>query len=154
MRNVVSIALAVIVCGLALATQMTRCGVVADLGPAACLATGVTANVSARRWPTLVRQTPRRVVALLSASSATGQLLFLPRAHGYRPSRWRLAMVPWHPVFDLLVLVLLVMRDIRRHGAAVVWRGRGGAGAIAVRRGNALKLSFNALATASRDRTF
>jgi len=105
MRVVVSTALVFIVAGLALATQMTALWQLwLTWGLMLGLSTGVTANVLgatvASRWFTKRRGL---VVGLLSASSATGQLLFLP---------------------------------VRRAG------------------GNALALSFSALAMASRNRTF
>jgi sugar phosphate permease len=151
MRVVVSTALVFIVAGLALATQITW-------GLMLGLSTGVTANVLgatvASRWFTKRRGL---VVGLLSASSATGQLLFLPVAAWLSEHiGWRQAMVPAAVLCLIcLVLVMLFMRD---HPGDVDLASYGEDEVVAppVRRagGNALALSFSALAMASRNRTF
>src|ERR1700689_4323174 len=96
-RAVVATALVMIVLGLAIASQMTALwelwlawGVI--LG----LSTGVTANVLgatiATRWFTKRRGL---VVGVLSASNATGQLLFLPVAAWLSEHwGWRMAIAP------------------------------------------------------------
>src|SRR5580704_771311 len=115
MRAVVASALGVIVAGLALATQMTRLWELwLTWGLMIGLATGVTANVLgatvANRW---FAQRRGLVIGLLSASSATGQLLFLPLAAWLSDHLgWRLAMAPAAALCLLcLGLVILVVRD-------------------------------------------
>src|SRR5438067_1774964 len=96
-RAVVGTALALIVLGLALATHITAAWQLwLTWGLMLGLSTGVTANVLgatvASRWFTKRRGL---VVGLLSASSATGQLLFLPVASWLSEHvGWRQAMVP------------------------------------------------------------
>jgi len=159
MRVVVSTALVFIVAGLALATQMTALWQLwLTWGLMLGLSTGVTANVLgatvASRWFTKRRGL---VVGLLSASSATGQLLFLPVAAWLSEHiGWRQAMVPAAALcLVCLVLVVLFMRD---HPGDVDLASYGEDEVVAppVRRagGNALALSFSALAMASRNRTF
>ena len=97
LRRVVASALGVIVFSLALATQMTAVWELwVTWGLMIGLATGMTATVLgatvANRWFVTRRGL---VVGLLSASSATGQLLFLPVAAWLSVHwGWRLAMVP------------------------------------------------------------
>jgi len=159
LRRVVASALGVIVFSLALATQMTAVWQLwVTWGLMIGLATGVTATVLgatvANRWFVKRRGL---VVGLLSASSATGQLLFLPVAAWLSVHwGWRLAMVPASVLCLIcLALVLLIVRDhpgdlnLPSYGEVVVVPApsrRGG--------GNALALSFAALAQASRNRTF
>jgi sugar phosphate permease len=159
MRLVVSWALVLIVLGLFLATQMTAIWQLwLTWGLMLGLSTGVTANVLgatiASRWFTKRRGL---VVGLLSASSATGQLLFLPVAAWLSEHvGWRQAMMPAAAMcLVCLVLVLLFMSD---HPGDVDLASYGEDEVVAppVRRAgsNALKLSFAALAAASRNRTF
>ena len=159
MRVVVSTALVFIVAGLALATQMTELWQLwLTWGLMLGLSTGVTANVLgatvASRWFTKRRGL---VVGLLSASSATGQLLFLPVAAWLSEHiGWRQAMVPAAVLcLVCLVLVMLFMRD---HPGDVDLASYGEDEVVTppARRagGNALVLSFQALAMASRNRTF
>src|SRR5438132_682828 len=81
------------------------------------LATGVTANVLgaivATRWFVTQRGF---VTGLLGASSATGQILFLPVAAWLVDlAGWRLSLVPAGLIcFLCLVLVLLIVRDYPR----------------------------------------
>jgi len=159
MRVVVSTALVFIVAGLALATQMTALWQLwLTWGLMLGLSTGVTANVLgatvASRWFTKRRGL---VVGLLSASSATGQLLFLPVAAWLSEHiGWRQAMVP--AAVLCLVCLVLVMLFLRDHPGDVDLASYGEDEVVAppVRRagGNALALSFSALAMASRNRTF
>lgn len=159
MRVVVSTALVFIVSGLALATQMTALWQLwLTWGLMLGLSTGVTANVLgatvASRWFTKRRGL---VVGLLSASSATGQLLFLPVAAWLSDHvGWRQAMLP-AAVLCLVCLVLVVL-FLRDHPGDVDLASYGEDEVVAppVRRagGNALALSFAALAMASRNRTF
>jgi predicted MFS family arabinose efflux permease len=159
MRVVVAWALGVIVTGLGLATQMTRLWELwLTWGVMIGLATGVTANVLAatvaNRWFT---QRRGLVVGLLSASSATGQLLFLPLAAWLSDHLgWRLAMAPAALLCLLcLVLVLIVVRD---HPGELALPAYGETEVIPPpsrrRGGNVLTLSLTALAQASRNRGF
>jgi predicted MFS family arabinose efflux permease len=158
-RTVVGTALGTIVFGLVLATQMTMLWELwLTWGLMIGLATGVTANVLgatvANRWFVKRRGL---VIGLLSASSATGQLLFLPVAAWLSVHiGWRLAMAPAATMCLIcLALVLLVVRD---HPGDLALPSYGETAVVPApsRRagGNALKLSFAALAGASRDKTF
>ncbi len=158
-RTVVSISLATIIVALALASQMTA---IWELwlawGVMLGLCTGVTANVLgatiATRWFTKRRGL---VVGMLSASNATGQLLFLPVAAWLSDHLgWRMAIAPAAIACVVcLVLVQLVMCD---HPADVALPSYGEtAVARPINRrsqGNAILLSFNALALASRSPVF
>src|ERR1700677_4330860 len=154
-RAVVGSALGVIVASLALATQMT---VLWELwltwGLLIGIATGVTANVLgatvASRWFTKRRGL---VVGMLSASSATGQLLFLPVAAWLSEHvGWRLAMAPAGTMcLVCLVLIVLVVRD---HPGELALPSFGEVEIVPppsrLAGGHALVLSFAALARASR----
>ena len=157
--TVVASALGVIVLGLAVATQMTMLWELwLTWGLMIGLATGVTANVLgatvANRW---FAQRRGLVIGLLSASSATGQLLFLPLAAWLADHvGWRLAMAPAGLLCLLcLVLVIVVVRD---HPGELALPSYGETEVVPPpsRRagGNALTLSFAALALASRNRGF
>ncbi|HEX3992227.1 MAG TPA: MFS transporter, partial [Acetobacteraceae bacterium] len=159
MRAVVASALGVIVAGLALATQMTRLWELwLTWGLMIGLATGVTANVLgatvANRW---FAQRRGLVIGLLSASSATGQLLFLPLAAWLSDHLgWRLAMAPAGVLCLLcLGLVILVVRDYPGELALPSF-GETEIVPPPSRRagGNALTLSFAALSVAARNRGF
>jgi MFS family permease len=159
MRVVVSTALVFIVIGLALATQMTALWQLwLTWGLMLGLSTGITANVLgatvASRWFTKRRGL---VIGMLSASSATGQLLFLPVAAWLADHMgWRQAMVP--AALLCLVCLVLVQLFMRDHPGDVGLPSYGEDEIVTppARRagGNALKLSFGALAMASRNRTF
>lgn len=158
-KLVVGTALGLIALGLTLATQMTALWQLwVTWGVVLGLSTGVTANVLgatiASRWFTKRRGL---VVGLLSASSATGQLLFLPVAAWLSETMgWRMAMVPaGFLCLICLVLVLLVVVDhpgdagLPSYGETVVVPApsrRAG--------GNALSSSFRALRGASGNTTF
>jgi MFS family permease len=158
-RTVVSISLAMIVLALTLASQMTA---IWELwlawGVMLGLCTGVTASVLgatiATRWFT---QRRGLVVGMLSASNATGQLLFLPVAAWLSEHwGWRMAIVPAGiACITCLIMVLLVMCD---HPADVGLPSYGETAVAAPinrrSQGNALVLSLNALALASRSRVF
>ena len=158
MRVVVSTALVFIVIGLALATQMTALWQLwLTWGLMLGLSTGITANVLgatvASRWFTKRRGL---VVGMLSASSATGQLLFLPVAAWLADHMgWRQAMMP--AALMCLVCLVLVQLFLRDHPGDLGLPSYGEDEIVTppARRGsNALKLSFGALAMASRNRTF
>ncbi|HEY2131826.1 MAG TPA: MFS transporter [Acetobacteraceae bacterium] len=158
MRGVVVSALAMIVAGLALATRMTALWELwITWGLMLGLATGMTATVLgatvANRWFVKRRGL---VIGLLSASSATGQLLFLPVAAWLSDHMgWRMAMLPaGGACLACLVLVLLVVRD---HPGEVNLPSYGDmtvAPPPPRNPGNAVRLSLNALANASRTRSF
>jgi predicted MFS family arabinose efflux permease len=122
------------------------------------LATGMTATVLgatvANRW---FAQRRGLVIGLLSASSATGQLLFLPVAAWLADHLgWRMAMMPAGIACAVcLVLVLLVVRD---HPGEL---GQPSFGETVVvppplreAGGGAVRRSVDALASAARHRTF
>ena len=159
LRAVVGTALGLIVLGLALATRMTALWQLwLTWGVVLGLSTGVTANVLgatvASRWFTKRRGL---VVGLLSASNATGQLLFLPVAAWLSQTMgWRMALVPAGALcLVCLALVLLVVVDhpsdvgLPSYGETTVigppskWAG-----------GNVLARSLRALGQASASTTF
>jgi sugar phosphate permease len=158
-KTVVSVALGLIVLGLAMATRMTALWQLwLTWGVILGLSTGVTANVLgatiASRWFTKRRGL---VVGLLSASSATGQLLFLPVAAWLSEAMgWRMAMVPAGALcLVCLVLTLLVVVD---HPGDAGLPSYGDTAVVAApsRRGdgNVLIRSFSALRMASGNLTF
>jgi predicted MFS family arabinose efflux permease len=158
-RPVVGTALGVIVASLALATQMTALWELwLTWGLLIGLATGVTANVLgatvANRWFVKRRGL---VIGMLSASSATGQLLFLPVAAWLSIHvGWRLAMAPAATMcLVCMALILLVVRD---HPGDLALPSYGEVAVVAAPSrfagGNALKLSFAALSAAAGNRTF
>jgi sugar phosphate permease len=108
LRNIVCTALALIATGLALATRMTQFWhLVALWGILLGLGSGMTALVLGAVVSTRWFETHRGlVIGLLTASSATGQLVFLPFAawliehHG-----WRMAVLP---VFASCALVAVL----------------------------------------------
>ncbi|MDA9451205.1 MULTISPECIES: MFS transporter [unclassified Bradyrhizobium] len=119
LRRVVSIALAAISIGLGLATQMTALWQLwVTWGILLGLSTGITANVLgatiATRW---FAKSRGLVVGILSASTATGQLLFLPAAAWLADHLgWRMAMLPAGiTCLICLGLVLLFIRDYPSH---------------------------------------
>jgi MFS family permease len=159
LRAVVATALAMIVAALILATRITALWQLwASWGLMVGLATGMTAMVLsasvANRWFTARRGL---VMGMLSASNATGQLLFLPVAAWLSDHiGWRAAILPAGIACAVcFVLVLLVMRDhpgelnLPSYGETKIVPPpiRGAAG-------NAVQLSFNALAAAAKTRTF
>lgn len=114
-RRVISTALVLTVLGLAAVSQMSALWQLwLTWGLLIGLSTGVTANVLgatiATRW---FVQRRGLVVGLLSASNATGQLLFLPLAAYLADiAGWRYAMLPGVILCLIcLAIVLLVMRD-------------------------------------------
>ncbi len=158
-RTVVGTALGLIVAGLILASHMTSLWQLwLTWGLMIGLATGATANVLgatiATRWFTKRRGL---VIGMLGASNATGQLLFLPVAAWLSEHYgWRYAMIPAGTLcFVCMVLVVTVVRNypgdvgLPSYGESeVVPSPSPRAG------GNALKLSFDALALVAGNRTF
>lgn len=115
-RTMMTTALALLAAGLALSTTMTTLwqlnvlwGIVVGLG------TSVMANVLgvtvANRW---FAQRKGLVVGVLTASAATGQLLFLPLlAHLSVSSGWRYAV--WAAVAALLLMIVVSAKWVRNY---------------------------------------
>jgi len=156
--RVVGAGLAMIVAGVALATGMDSLwqlwlswGVLVGLG------TGLTALVLgatvASRWFTHRRGL---VMGLLTASNATGQLLFLPMdAWLVEHAGWRLAVLP--PLLACAVAWLLMLMLGRDHPAQVGLAPYGETEVLPTpvrQRGNPFLASLIALSDASQDRTF
>ena len=159
LRFVVSIALTLIVVSLFAATQIRALWQLWVIwGLMLGLSTGVTANVLgatiASRWFVKRRGL---VIGCLSASNATGQLLFLPVAAWITEHLgWRMAILPaavWCMV--CLVLVVLFMRDFPAHLSLPAY-GEDEVVQPADPRaaGNAVRASFAAFADASTNRNF
>ncbi|MFI4980710.1 MAG: MFS transporter [Nevskiales bacterium] len=159
LRTVVGAALAMIVVGLGLASQMTALWQLwLTWGVLIGLATGITAMVLAatvsNRWFAARRGL---VMGLLSASNATGQLIFLPVAAWLADHLgWRMAMFPAGVACALcLVLVLLLARDhpgelgLPSFGERIVHPPPQRAAA-----GNAARLTLAILAQGAGNRTF
>jgi sugar phosphate permease len=157
LRRVVGCALTLIVAGLLLATRMTALwqlwlcwGLLVGVG------TGMTAVVLgatvANRWFTARRGL---VTGILTASSATGSLVFLPLAAWFAQEYgWRLAVLPAAVGCAVAgVLMLLVGRDdpqeldLPRFGERAVMPA-------AHQHGNAARLALSALVDAGRTRAF
>jgi len=156
-RATVALALALIVGGLGLATRMTAqwqlwllWGVMVGLG------TGMTAMVLgatvSNRWFTARRGL---VMGVLTASSATGQLLFLPLAAWVATTYgWRLAVLPAAIACTAAAtLMILIGRD---HPGELGLAPYGEVAVVAPppRRGGAAALAWRALADASGTRVF
>ncbi len=158
-RKVVSTALLLIVTGLLLASRMTalwQLWLTWELMIG--LATGVTANVLgatvATRWFTKQRGL---IIGVLSASNATGQLLFLPVAAWLSEHLgWRYALMPAGIV--CLVCCFLVILVVRDHPEDVQLPSYGDDKIVPApprRSGqNTLAISFQALREAAGSRTF
>jgi len=159
LRTVVCTALALIAAGFGLATFMTEIWQLwLTWGLTVGFATGMTAMVFgatvANRWFTARRGL---VLGLLAASTATGQLLFLPAA-AWLVSHfgWRMAVIPAIAACTVcFVLMLLVACDhpgelgLAPYGESVVSPPPRRSEA-----GNVAWLSFAVLADASRTRVF
>jgi sugar phosphate permease len=156
-RATVAVALALIVGGLGLATRMTAqwqlwvlWGVMVGLG------TGMTAMVLgatvSNRWFTARRGL---VMGVLTASSATGQLLFLPLAEWLATNfGWRMAVLPAAIACTVAAaLMILIGRD---HPGELGLPSYGEAAVIAPprRSGGAAAAAWQALADASGTRVF
>jgi MFS family permease len=114
-RTVICTALVLIMTGLGLAAAMTDLWQLwVTWGLIVGIATGMTAMVLAatvaNRWFTARRGL---VLGMLAASTATGQLVFLPAAAWLASNLgWRMAVVPAIAACGIcFVLVLLIMRD-------------------------------------------
>ncbi|RBA24302.1 MFS transporter [Herminiimonas fonticola] len=160
LRNVISTALTLVALCLALSTQMTQLWHMFMLwGLILGIATGMTAlvlgAVVANRW---FEKRRGLVIGLLTASSATGQLIFLPVAawliehHG-----WRMAVLP---VFFCCALVaVLAFLLIRNHpnDVGIVAYGADPSVALPMQASAAhmtLLEPLKVLASVSRNRTF
>jgi sugar phosphate permease len=136
LRNVVCTALALVFTGMALATRITALwqlfilwGLI--LGIASGMTAVVLAAVVANRWFSARRGL---VIGILTASSATGQLIFLPVAAWLIQNYgWRLAVLPVCISCTLVAsLAFLFMRDRPRDlGLAAYGEDPAGAGAAA-----------------------
>ena len=159
LRAVVCSALAMIMAGLGLATFMTRIWQLwLTWGLIVGFASGMTAMVLAatvaNRWFTARRGL---VLGLLAASTATGQLVFLPAAAWLAGHLgWRLAVLPAVGACGVcLLLVLLLARD---HPGDLGLAPYGETAIIPPPRraeaGNVARLSLAALVDAARRRVF
>jgi sugar phosphate permease len=156
-RNTVVVAVSLIVGGIVLATQMTALwqlwltwGLMVGLG------TGMTAMVLgatvANRWFTERRGL---VMGMLSASSATGSLIFLPVAAWLAGHYgWRVALLPAAAACTLAgVLLFLVSRDHPGEVGLPAY-GERAVSAPPRRSGGAAALALRALAEAAGHRAF
>ena len=156
-HRIVSLAMLLVVGGIALATRMTApwqmwltWGLMVGLG------TGMTAMVLgatvANRWFDARRGL---VIGILTASAATGSLIFLPlAAHLSEVYGWRWALVPPATACALAgVLVVLFGRD---HPADLGLAPFGGVQILAARAatGNAIRTAFATLRESAGTRTF
>ena len=158
-RAVVCTALALVMAGLGLATFMTRIWQLwLTWGLIVGFATGLTAMVLAatvaNRWFTARRGL---VLGLLAASTATGQLVFLPAAAWLAlHAGWRMAVIPAVAACaGCFVLILLIACD---HPGELGLAPYGETAIIPPPRraeaGNVARLSLAALADASLTRVF
>jgi sugar phosphate permease len=160
LRNVVVVALTLVASGMALATQMTQFwhlvlfwGVM--LGVGSGLTALVLSAVVSNRWFDSHRGL---VVGILTASSATGQLIFLPvGAWLVEHLGWRMAVVPVFVACAVMaVAVFLLMRNrpsdvgLRPYGALPGTEVLAAAPAMKV----TLATPFRILAEAARNRVF
>nr|WP_315257514.1 MFS transporter [uncultured Duganella sp.] len=158
-RNVVVTALTLVAAGMALATRMTQFwhlvlfwGIM--LGVGSGLTALVLSAVVSNRWFDSHRGL---VIGLLTASSATGQLIFLPvGAWLVERFGWRLAVVPVFAACALVaVAVLLLMRN---RPADVGLAPFGAAAGTPVAAAPAMRITFatpfQILAEAARHRVF
>lgn len=158
-RTVVASALVLTVLCLAATSQMTAIWQLwVTWGLLVGLATGVTANVLgatiATRWFSKRRGL---VVGMLSASNATGQLLFLPLAAWLSDaSGWRYAMLPGAII--CLVCFILVILVVRNTPADVGLPPYGETEIVRPQprhaQPNALAVSFSTLSEVATNRTF
>ncbi|MCW3476546.1 MFS transporter [Limobrevibacterium gyesilva] len=159
LRRTVGAALAMIFAGLALATRMDALWHLwLTWGVLVGLATGITAMVLAatvaNRWFVARRGL---VLGLLTASSATGQLIFLPAAAWLSDHYgWRMALAPAAlACLVCLALVLLLARDHPGElGLPAYGETRVTAPPDRNAAGGAVRLSLSTLAQASGTRVF
>jgi sugar phosphate permease len=159
LRTVVGVALALIVAGIGLATRMTALWQLwATWGVLVGLGTGMSAMVLgatvANRWFTARRGL---VVGILTASSATGALVFLPLAAWLADhAGWRVALLPAAAACLLgWLLMLLFGRDRPDElGLAPFGEPAGRAPVPHQQSGGAARLALTVLADAAATRTF
>lgn len=156
-KRVVASAMCLIVGGLGLSLGMTELwqlwlcwGLMAGVG------TGLTALVLgatvANRW--FVRRRGL-VVGLLTASSATGQLAFLPVAAWLAEhAGWRMALLPAVAACVLACVLMLLVAVERPGDVGLRALGETGPAPAPVAGGNAVGLAFTALREASRSHVF
>jgi predicted MFS family arabinose efflux permease len=160
LRNVVVVALVLVASGMALATQMTQFwhlvlfwGVM--LGVGSGLTALVLSAVVSNRWFDSHRGL---VVGLLTASSATGQLIFLPvGAWLVEHLGWRMAVVPVFIACSVMaVVVFLLMRNRPADVGLVPYGAAPGTPTAAAAPAMQITFAtpFRILAEASRSRVF
>ena len=156
-RRVVAIALTVVATGSALTTQMTQSWqLVACWGVLVGLGTGSMALVFgatvANRW--FVRRRGL-VVGILTAGSATGQLVFLPLLawlvddHGWRSASWTVSL----SALAVVPFVLLLLRE-RPRDLGLLPNGAIEEPVAARQLGSPARAAISALQTASRTGPF
>lgn len=160
LRNVVTVALTLVAAGMALATRMTQFWHLVVLwGLILGLGSGMTAlvlgAVVANRWFDKRRGL---VIGLLTASSATGQLIFLPFA------AWLIENFGWRsavfPLFGACAVVILLAFCFLRDRPRDVGQGAFGAAPTAIDTPSAsparmtFATPFTVLRSVSRNRTF
>ncbi len=157
LRATVAVALALIVGGLGLATQMTAqwqlwvlWGIMVGVG------TGMTAMVLgaavSNRWFTARRGL---VMGILTASSATGQLLFLPVAAWLATNEgWRMAVLPAAIACAIAATLMLLVGCDHPGELGLAPYGETNVVAPPPRQGGAARLALRTLADASSTRVF
>ena len=158
LRTVVCLALALLIAGLGLATRMSHIWQLwLTWGLIVGFATGMTAMVLAAtvasRWFTARRGL---VLGMLGASTATGQLLFLPAAAWLTTQYgWRSAVLP--AIGACIVCAILVLLILRDHPADVGLAPYGETKIVPPPEAKAAqiaRLSITALTDAARTRVF
>lgn len=160
LRNVITTALTLVALCLALSTQMTQLWQMFLLwGLVLGIATGMTAlvlgAVVANRW---FEKRKGLVIGLLTASSATGQLIFLPVAawliehHG-----WRMAVIPVFCCCALVAVLAFVLIRNRPNDMGIVAYGADPSIVLPIQPATkhmTLLEPLRVLASVSRNRTF
>lgn len=160
LRNVITTALTLVALCLALSTQMTQLWQMFLLwGLVLGIATGMTAlvlgAVVANRW---FEKRKGLVIGLLTASSATGQLIFLPVAawliehHG-----WRMAVIPVFCCCALVAVLAFVLIRNRPNDMGIVAYGADPSVVLPIQpttKHMTLLEPLRVLASVSRNRTF
>lgn len=160
LRNVITTALTLVALCLALSTQMTQLWQMFLLwGLVLGIATGMTAlvlgAVVANRW---FEKRKGLVIGLLTASSATGQLIFLPVAawliehHG-----WRMAVIPVFCCCAIVAVLAFVLIRNRPNDMGIVAYGADPSVVLPIQPATkhmTLLEPLRVLASVSRNRTF
>jgi sugar phosphate permease len=156
-RNVVSASAALLILGIVLAmTTRTKWQLWLSFGTILGIAPGMTALVLtttiATRWFTERRGL---VLGLMSAGTATGQLIFLtPAAWLTEHYGWRMALAPSAVMVGLVALAFYLLATDRPSDVGLPPYGEDAVLATPVPAGNAVALSFAALRTASSSVVF